>query len=950
MMRYISGQEKSKEISLESARLNFIKAKVISREKQNLINPIKLAIFESISLNLFLSEKIIRIDEFTDFLNLALGHEDLITEIWDQINKHPDIPEIYLYYYLVSIVEFCHFIFSYLPAESSIKKQIILNNTNRIKVFIDKYENSSKKLCLFGVYSIYSVLHMVYPLLFVDNQFDLKKYSKISQKWIRKAVGLFSEKMPNPFLTVFYFTRFANAAFLTYLGIFTKDLKNVMDDLNKCIESISLYFPKIMVANVIILITATIGTGSVNPAIPESQRINFANQSLTLIESLTSRISLINNPEYRIFNLIRDGGFSAVHAMLGDLIDEEHEKSKHIAIATELFDKLLDIKLERVTNTYFYLLYSVLVSGVGILLARIASKESDKIKYYQIAIELLAHTKHEMLVGNLLYIEVLFIIGETNYELGKLINDDKILEKSYLAYMDAIEYCKNKGYFNSVATAYVNLALIEDRLGNYLSAAKNYEKAIESLDQAILTMTYTKFGKKLEKLKNYLISWKIIEIAKSYHREELHHKAQLNYEQASQLLRNIREYKYESPFYSAWAILEKAEYLSKQNKHQEAAATYLVSKNNFEDAINVLTPYLSKRTSEERERILKLTETAKLRQNYCTARYQIETARIESKKGNQLLAAELYNKAGNLFENITKSIKIKRERDELTAIFYLCRAWENMEIANLKQDPSLYAKASDLFKKAADHFPESRLKKLSLGNSLYCSALEFGGLFDRSSDLNEKIQIYKKIKMYLRESSKNYQLGGFKQDAQWVLATTSFFDGIWHLMQSDNETDFSKKNGLLNIATKYLNTSLKIFDEAEYKHKKEEISNYLEMIKDEKAILMSALNVIEKPEISASSIGISAPSYPVEVSSTISIEEMQRHDLTAESEISWRKRIHHIFIFKPNGLCIFDHSFKRAEEIEPQFVSGGITGISGLIQELTKSKSKIKIVEQEEMT
>ena len=38
------------------------------------------------------------------------------------------------------------------------------------------------------------------------------------------------------------------------------------------------------------------------------------------------------------------------------------------------------------------------------------------------------------------------------------------------------------------------------------------------------------------------------------------------------------------------------------------------------------------------------------------------------------------------------------------------------------------------------------------------------------------------------------------------------------------------------------------------------------------------------------------------------------------------------------------------EEIEPQLVAGGLTGISGLIQELTQSKTKVKIVEQEEMT
>ena len=78
--------------------------------------------------------------------------------------------------------------------------------------------------------------------------------------------------------------------------------------------------------------------------------------------------------------------------------------------------------------------------------------------------------------------------------------------------------------------------------------------------------------------------------------------------------------------------------------------------------------------------------------------------------------------------------------------------------------------------------------------------------------------------MYLRESSKNYKLGGFKQDAQWALATSAFFDGVWHLILADNELDFSKKSEYLNVATNYLNNALKIFDEAGYQQKKEEIS------------------------------------------------------------------------------------------------------------------------------
>ncbi len=60
--------------------------------------------------------------------------------------------------------------------------------------------------------------------------------------------------------------------------------------------------------------------------------------------------------------------------------------------------------------------------------------------------------------------------------------------------------------------------------------------------------------------------------------------------------------------------------------------------------------------------------------------------------------------------------------------------------------------------------------------------------------------------------------------------------------------------------------------------------------------------------------------------------------------------IHHLYLFMPNGVCIYHHPFKINPEIEPQLVSGGFTGIFSLIQLFTSSQSRIKIVEQEEMT
>ncbi len=68
-----------------------------------------------------------------------------------------------------------------------------------------------------------------------------------------------------------------------------------------------------------------------------------------------------------------------------------------------------------------------------------------------------------------------------------------------------------------------------------------------------------------------------------------------------------------------------------------------------------------------------------------------------------------------------------------------------------------------------------------------------------------------------------------------------------------------------------------------------------------------------------------------------------------ESEINWRNNIHDIYLFMPNGICIYNRSFKSQSDVEPQLVAGGLTGIFSLIQSFTQNQSRIKIVEQEEM-
>jgi len=62
------------------------------------------------------------------------------------------------------------------------------------------------------------------------------------------------------------------------------------------------------------------------------------------------------------------------------------------------------------------------------------------------------------------------------------------------------------------------------------------------------------------------------------------------------------------------------------------------------------------------------------------------------------------------------------------------------------------------------------------------------------------------------------------------------------------------------------------------------------------------------------------------------------------------ERVRHLYLFKTtSGVIIYDYPFKSLET-SPNLVSGGLSGLSMLIQEITKEASKVKIIEQEDMT
>ncbi|MFX1329057.1 MAG: carbon-nitrogen hydrolase family protein, partial [Promethearchaeota archaeon] len=237
---------------------------------------------------------------------------------------------------------------------------------------------------------------------------------------------------------------------------------------------------------------------------------------------------------------------------------------------------------------------------------------------------------------------------------------------------------------------------------------------------------------------------------------------------------------------------------------------------------------------------------------------------------------ENFATAASIFKNLCEVFKTESERVELKAIYYLCRAWETMALAEKYEDSKRFAQASDLFKNASGIFIDSKLKLLASGNSSFCKALELGCKFDKSLEMEFKEGLYPKVKILLRDAASSYRKGGFESGADWALATSTYFDAAWYIIKADMETSLEEKKKLLEIATTLLKSASELFEKADYKHKKNEVLDRLESLKKEDKIIVSALNTIKKPSMSSSTLGIIAPACSLETSSSSKLSEIRQ--------------------------------------------------------------------------
>ncbi|MFX1569232.1 MAG: nitrilase-related carbon-nitrogen hydrolase [Promethearchaeota archaeon] len=240
---------------------------------------------------------------------------------------------------------------------------------------------------------------------------------------------------------------------------------------------------------------------------------------------------------------------------------------------------------------------------------------------------------------------------------------------------------------------------------------------------------------------------------------------------------------------------------------------------------------------------------------------QIEESRALAKQGEHVKAAQEFSKIASQFKTISSTVDTSVQ-EEFNAIFYLCKAWESMELAENEEDPEKFNDACELFNEASELFIDNKLKLLAQGNAAFCQALELGSKFDKSTDRANKEEFYPKIKTMLRNAANSYRKAGFESEADWALATSTYFDATWYIIRADEELKLEKKKKLFEVGLDMLKSAAGIFGKAGYQDKEREVLDRFDLVEKEEKILISALNTISEPSFSKTTLDVLSPSIP----------------------------------------------------------------------------------------
>jgi len=484
--------------------------------------------------------------------------------------------------------------------------------------------------------------------------------------------------------------------------------------------------------------------------------------------------------------------------------------------------------------------------------------------------------------------ELFALLGSFETELGSILNqlyqttaEKEILKKLVETYQSAVQLNKNADLPTRVAEAYWQTAVIYDRLGEYLESANNFESASKQFTLGAhntpqLSSFYADYV-------TYMQAWSCIERAKYNHEREEFGKSKDNYERAAAYLNSSKSWIYIAPNYSAWACLEQAEGLSRNDQSQECIHAFEEAARLFRQARKSIETKRNEIAGlDEKELAFKLIKASNLREDYCLTRVLIEEAKNLYASGDCALSGEKYALAARELEKIVQTMEIEAEVKELYSMIYMCQAWQKMSVADEMADASLYAEASLLFAKAKESSVKKRTAMFAAGNSSICKALELGANYKSTRN----VILYYEAKHYMESASDYYMDAGFGNASTWVSATEALFDAYFYMGKAETEADHKDKTKFYGLVEGYLDRSAKLFNKAGYTKKASDVLRTLERVKEKREFALSLDKVLVAPAVASSTASMSVPTPSHE--EAVGLERFEHADIQANLIIRQR--------------------------------------------------------------
>ena len=439
------------------------------------------------------------------------------------------------------------------------------------------------------------------------------------------------------------------------------------------------------------------------------------------------------------------------------------------------------------------------------------------------------------------------------FELG---GGEDNLRKAAREFVEAATAFQTLKQPSRVAESHQSAARCYSLMTDRAEAVEHFEEAEKWYETAAATIpVLTDFYRDQA---TYMAAWNRVEKAKGCHDKQQYAQAAKTYNESAELLKSSRKWSYLSTEYKALSQLESAEDKSRRDLGDEAIIEFQAALEAFlESLISIQIRVKDLESPEETHMGFELLKEERLRTEYCKARIEIEKARVLNKKGDYRDTIERYGRAIEILDEVTAGLPQGPEKNEVEFIATISRAWQIMARAEDEVSPSLYDKASEMFKKLKDVSTSKIARLLVLGHFNYCRALEKASRFFETG----KSTYQAAADSYLEAAIGYYLKAGLPSASEHAIGTKRLLEGKVMLNVANREKDPEKKAQIYSAAEKILNSAFKSFGELGEIARRDDVLRTLEKVRDEKELALSIIgDLASRVILSANTIPIKAPS------------------------------------------------------------------------------------------